>query len=311
MPMANTSNNTGEFCSKFLKSKTEEDKMIKVITCVLNFCFSFGTVTLNGSIVFCIAKSKQLHSTYNFFLLNMCVACLLIGGINQMIAGILHISLNVNHCWIFKLISLNLTIVPSLALCVVLLERYLKVFHPLHCQQFLSYQGCIILTLLTWIIPVTTSVASSKLKSGSKFAKLRLILKLFASVHLTGIIWITFINIKTTLLVRSIQKEIRDQQAKFKVTRSTRDVNKAVWFTVVCIITFVICYLPFSIAIFIPNNQVPRRLWPAVVSLLNFCANITPVSVIRFHKDIRQQLSSSFRCNVLSKLWKSRDPHQS
>ena len=114
-------------------------------------------------------------------------------------------------------------------------------------------------------------------------------------------------NTKTILLVRSIQKEIRNQQARFESTRSVKDIDKAVWFTVVCITILIIRYLPFCVTIFLPHDKKLRPSRHFAVSMLNFIADITPVIVLGFHKDIEQHVASLFKCNALSRLNKRAD----
>ena len=50
-----------------------------------------------------------------------------------------------------------------------------------------------------------------------------------AAIYVIGIVWISFVNIKTTLLVRNIQMEVRSQQTAAGAD-ANKDANKALWF---------------------------------------------------------------------------------
>ena len=302
--------NNSEFCLEFLIHQPEKDQIIVDITRALNFGFSVPTLLLNGCIIFVILRNRQLYSTYNFFVLNMCLACLLVGTVNQIIVGF---NLNPKHCWIFKLSLLILTLLPFSTLCLILYERYLKIFHPLHYHNYLTSKVSAILIFLTWIIPVAVKFITRELGKVPELRKIRLALKLQAGIHITGIIWISFVNMRTMLLVQNIQREIMRQKNRFTGVKAFagKDVNKAVWFTTVCIATVIVSYLPFCVFVFFPLSAISyyRRLYTRyiVLSLMNFSADIIPLYVIGFHKDIRSQLIDCFKFKLLLRLRNTRE----
>ena len=305
--MANVTNNVTKvendvhykFCVKLLKrlSTTENDKIIATVTGAVSISLSIPTVLFNGGIVYAIAKRKQLHSTYNFFVMNMCTACLIIGVVNQVMSGILYVTQDQNYCWVFRMSSFTLILSPFLTLCVVLLERYLKIFHPLHCEKLLDIKISAVKILLTWMIPILISVISCQTKKMSHQETIRATLKLQAAIYIVGIMWISFVNIKTALLVRNIHKETRRQQTRFTARpQRMKDINTAVVFTTFCIVSFVISYLPFCVLVFlnIPCNKISWAAISIIIILLNFSADIAPAFVMWFHKNIRVQLLSFF-----------------
>ena len=288
-------NNTTFFCFKFLSRLNENGQIVMNNLRIVNFCLSVAALSVNGIIVFVIARNKKLHYTYNFFVLNLCISCFFMGAINQIMVGF---TWDKKCCWIFKQSLLTLTLVPFLSLCLILVERYLKIFHPLHFHRYLTRKACIISVFFSWTIPVLIRVICLLLKKELGVRRIRLQLKVHAAIYVIGIMLISFVNIKTTLLVRNIQREIRDQQAATRASTSS-DVNKALWFATICTIILMILYLPFCIYVFIPRRQIPRYTWYMVLSLMYFSGNIIPAFVIGFHKNIRSQLVNSLKCRSL------------
>ena len=277
-------------------STDESNRTISLTVAVVNVCFSILSVLLNGGIILVIARNRQLCTKYNFFVLNLCIACLFTGALTQTVVGLFHFQVYLQPCYIFKMIGKMLTLSSYLSLCAVSFERYIKIFHPLHCQQCLTPKAITISCLSCWMISVVVTLIYYFSAEPDSVGE-----KLFRAVlYIAGFIWINFVNIKTILVVRRIQKDIQNQQNLTSVSRRNTKKNvRAVLFTTVIITSFIISYLPYCILSFSLISY-PDFSWYSVsivISLACFNASVTPIFVIWFHGQIRRQLFNCLRCN--------------
>ena len=271
-------------------SKNENHRTISAAIAAVNIWFAVAAIVLNGGIILVIAKKRQLYTSYNFLILNMCMTCFLTGAFAQTLLGLSHFQVALQPCKIFMMIAKILTLSSYLSLCVVLFERYIKIFHPLHCKKYVTPFAITISCLLPWIISAPVSLIFHFTENSYGVRE-----RFFqAAIYTVGFIWISFVNIKTTFVVRRIQKDIRNQ---FKRADIRKDI-KAVLFTTASIISFIVSYSPYCILSF-SLVRYQEFSWYAVsiiASLICLNANVTPILMILFHKYIRRDLSNCFRC---------------
>ncbi|XP_072307425.1 trace amine-associated receptor 2-like [Eucyclogobius newberryi] len=223
--------------------------------------FAALTVCRNLLVIFSIIYFRQLHTPTNYLVLSLAVADLLVGVVILPFSIVLFVS----PCWDLQDVCLLRSVFDYalcscsiLNLCLISIDRYYAVCHPLMYRTKMNASFTAILILIIWIVSISCGIvmARSGQKNNSRCAFVfGLSLGSITAVtafYIPAIIMIT-LYLKIFHVARKQAQSIHSMHTSEAVNKMERKATR----TLVKVMgVFLLCWTPFALCItFLPLNN--------------------------------------------------------
>ena len=242
-------------------------------------CFtSFLAITVNGLVIVTIYRTETLHSPSNVLVAVLALSELGNGLITQpsqviqlvasmhgdiCTSGAAFLVLNISG-WVFTILSLwTLTFIAA--------DRYCAVEFHLRYNGIVTNKRLLVLLSTTWVaVPLSSLLVFVKTVDAEKF------LLVHSSVILIGIVITCLCYLKVFIVVRRHFKQIASQLPLQALDQKSiiKARYKRKFCTVLYIVgAFVVCYLPYSVAVLTGLRKIGRMMLLASCVGGNACIN--------------------------------------
>lgn len=269
---------------------------------ILNFIgwfLSILTVTGNGFVVFLIAKTRNLHSAANWFIVSLAVADFIVGAVAFPVG---YHCVNTAHCnrivwmalfWFFMHASVT-------NLCALTWNRYLAIVHPLiyHTSMTVKRPGMTI--LVAWLIPValSSSLFVGMLTTSSITVHKIMRLTCVSAFDIISCVIVLYAVVRVLLVARaqSQQKYVTERQLRSSFGLTLRRRNKydtAAGFIIAVNVFFLGCYVVVNylvICLTISSCNVSGKSAQVVSLLLILNSMVNPMVYAFLKKDIKKKI---------------------
>ena len=271
-------------------------------TWILSGILCVVAVLGNATVIVLICTRRPLHNTANCFVLSLAVADLTIGAFGM--AGLYYLLGSPLH-GTERLIVLAVLLVLGSAsvsnLCVLTLDRYIAIVHPLRYVTIMKPRrvGCLIAA--AWVVAVLRPFLFTEKLTTRRV----IVITLYQVLPCIGLVITTA---RILMIVRRHSKQTAALSAQLRHNYPTarsrgcpRQNNRATPAreaitanVLVAVVTvFVACYGLGSLLVFIPHNPYIVRLVHVLV-VLNSSAN--PIAYAFFKTDIKREMSTVLGC---------------
>lgn len=248
--------------------------VLAILDCLMSVFSVFG----NGLVIFSIYHSTDLHSPSHLLIAGLALSDFGTGLITQpsnlieyvaairgdtCTANMAYLVLNISG-WVFTMLSL-------LTLTFIAIERYCAVVFHLRYNEKVTVKRTMVVLSSAWIIVplASTTIAVKQFDA-------RNVLLVHGIFILIGIFTASLCYLKVFLVVRRHFRQINIQlqaQASEQVASNTARCRRK-FFTVLYIVgVFVVCYLPYSVAVLARFKQRNRIMLLTVFLGGNSCIN--------------------------------------
>ena len=287
-----------------------------IAVATFNFIVSPFTTFFNFLALYTIYRRRKLQTLSNLILCNLALTDFLTGCLTQPFFGVLMLmsAFCVKFCFIntFTIIVGNLLSSVSMAsLFLITLDRHLSIFYPFYYEKVKdNKQKLLIMIIGLWISNLglvcaglaTPDMLVSAIGSSA-----------FAALIFT---WSLYVNIKTALVVRRIQRDIAAHTVSNEPYTNTRNRGRSevssrvtrVAFTILA--SMFICYLPFvGFALIEMRFQSPFNAWVWISTLVFLNSTINPLVYCWQMREIREEMkviiNKIFCCRTIE-IWRDR-----
>ncbi|XP_066917831.1 melanocortin receptor 5-like [Clytia hemisphaerica] len=228
---------------------------LSMLTTILSGVIALMTIIGNGLIIITVIKDplKRLHTPFNYFLVNLAVADLIVGCSTMPVSVYFHyqestgfIDLRVSKVLQSSIfISGSASILSLLALSV---DRYFCIVWAIRYRQCLNWNRCHIITACIWIFSLSFPFLSWKL------GYVKYLMFFACSSVLVGIILMLFVYAKVHLYLQNQTKQLRKRTtSKVDQTTNPRRLSmkrKVTQTFLIIMLAFVLVYVPAFVMIF-------------------------------------------------------------
>ena len=288
---------------KWQLSKITPDAF-SLVMAILDCLMSVFTIIGNGLVIITIYRKSSLHSPPNLLIAGLALSDFGTGLITQpshfiefiaaskgdnCTANTAFLVLNVSG-WIFTMLSLY-------TLTCIAIERYFAVVFHLRYNEKVTMKRTVVVLLSAWVfIPLTSTLISVK-----KLEAPRNLLLTHAFLIILGISITCLCYIKVFLVARRHFRQINNQlqgQPLDQATANTTRYRRKFCTVLYVVGAFVICYVPYSIAVLAKIGQRPRVILLTLVVGSNSCINplIYFLRIEELRKAARKYVNRLFSC---------------
>ena len=268
-----------------------------IAVATFNFIMSPFTSFFNFLALYTIYKRRKLRTLSNLILCNLALTDLLTGCLTQPFFGVLMLTsaFCVKFCFIntFTIIVGNLLSSISMAsLFLITLDRHLSIFHPFYYEKVKdNKQKLFIMIIGLWISNLGMVCAGL---ATPDMLVLAIGSSTFAALIFT---WSLYVNIRTALVVRKIQRDIAAHTVSDEGNTNTRSRGRSevssrvtrVAFTILA--SMFVCYLPFVAFTLIEMRlQSPFNAWVWISTLVFLNSTINPLVYCWQMREIREEM---------------------
>ena len=208
------------------------------------------TVIGNGLVVYLVVRMRRLHTTANWFVLSLAVADFFVG----LCYFPLLFAYNVNNLDSppesnnnFFLVSRTFLYVSITNLCVMIMDRYVAIVHPLKYLSLMTTKVTIFEIAASWIAPILLFTIPFALKVPSKSL---LLFRVFA-LQFAPVLLFVYVTTRIFLITRKISKrkskifaQLRfNHQSVASTMDSCSETTASAKMTVAIILFFTVCYI--------------------------------------------------------------------
>ena len=231
--------------------------LLTVITAAI-FCLVITMGNLMVVIAVIINPLKKLRSPFNYFVINLAVADLIVGIISMPIGIYLHVLEYLkqisNFLAVKKLFQLALFIsLTASLLCLISLsiDRYIAITFPMKYRSNLSWKKCWIVSFLIWVFSLTLPLVYVKV-GYIDF----LMIYINTAVVIAGItLIITYIRVYKFLRAQAMTMKTitrtTSTHEKILEAKRTSEQRRVTRVLLLILILFLACYIPGTICVYI------------------------------------------------------------
>ncbi|XP_066912232.1 5-hydroxytryptamine receptor 2C-like [Clytia hemisphaerica] len=137
-------------------------KELSLFTCVTSFVISLIASIGNGIIIFAVIKDpfNKLHTPFNYFLVNLAVADMIVGCVSMPISVYIHYMEYTGVMTavlgdLLHISSLVSNMASELSIVALAVDRYLAVSDAIKYRTKVSWTRCIIATVTIWVVSLS------------------------------------------------------------------------------------------------------------------------------------------------------------
>ena len=269
----------------------------------------------NGLVIFLITTRRNLRTTTNWFVLSLAVADFGVGAILYPRFSFCSIrdETCVNEAVEIAFLIGSLFMYATVTnLCVLTLDRYLAIVHPLRYVTFMTKKRVAMLVSAGWGVASTLSAFLFnvfKIEDDQFYA---MYLLYDTAIILGAWIFQLFATVRILLIVRKIARQNAAVIAQLNFNHKlqnrgafrARETASAKMIGIV-VTVFLVSYLPWvAESIFdIAKLRYPNFLIEIYDVLVTLNSAVNPVAYAFYKREIKTELKKLFRCNRKQNLW--------
>ena len=281
----------GEYWVIDLDSNHTDYQIIALI--VINAILSVTSAILNISSILTIRRLKTLNHGTRLVLLNLCTTDFLTGIVAQPFY-IIFLSLQWEGKQVCPLaksvvtVGLALWMASFIMLIVASTERFLNVLHPFSYERMINSSKPRFVLGTVWCFAAISAALYNipALKTSLVIAS--------AGLNCIGCIWMSFVYARIFYLVIKHKNRIQAVENRFQDDAGrSKDRNSSTNLTVLIVVTSLLCYFPYSIALyydFFSGSQTPQILVNWLWTLILANSSLNPVLYCVKNSEIRRAL---------------------